>query len=95
MLRTSTGHKNIKSLDTYIRVKPEVANRKADECLSLETPQPPEEPKPVTPKPKPEIDNGDKTEKYIALLQLGLIGKEEFAVLMGLTKEKTHSPIYQ
>jgi site-specific recombinase XerD len=53
-----TGHKDIDSLKTYIRPNPTECNKKADECLSLDTttpqkpePQPQPEKKPETPKP--------------------------------------------
>jgi len=48
-----TGHKDIESLKTYIRPDPKECNKRADECLSLETPQKPE-PEPLQPKPKPQ-----------------------------------------
>lgn len=53
----------------------------------------PEQSKPMKPRPKPKED--DSTDKYIALLQKGLIGKDEFVVLMGINKDKNHSIIYQ
>lgn len=52
-----------------------------------------EEPKPVKPQPKPKDE--DETDKYIALLQKGLIGKEEFVVLMGMNKDRNNSILYQ
>jgi len=58
--------------------------------------KPVEKPKPEEPKPKPKPqDDDDSTDKYIALLQKGIIGKEEFVALMGLDRDRNHTVAYQ
>jgi hypothetical protein len=80
------------------QVKEKPVEQKPIEEKPIVEEKPPEEPKPVEPKsvkpsPKPK-DDEDSTDKYIALLQKGLIGKEEFVALMGINKNKNHSMLY-
>ena len=65
-IRMRTGHRNIKSLDTYIRPDPTKSNKLADDCLSLEKPTPSS--KPIPKKPEPETDN--RPDSYIAKTEI-------------------------
>ena len=93
-----SGHRNLQSLDTYLNLRNEVVNKKYHNALSLEQEETEQLPISVkddkqTVKKQKKVSEEDKTEKYIALLQEGLINKDDFMKLIGKEQDYT-KPYY-
>ena len=98
IIQQQSRHSDIKTLMGYVQPTEQETKNEYLKGISLydETPTKPIQPdiKPQKPQPKPKINTSDKTDKYIALLKDGLIGKGDFLKLINKDDNDTTTNEY-